>query len=88
MVSLYSLSIWHGVHKLARVHLAAESFRGAATKAGRMVARHPMAKDVTHAVLSCKESVGLRKRRFYEDGAPISEWCDFTFVGEDLEDEV
>lgn len=78
MSGLFRLSLWREAQKLDTLTIFAKSMRGACVKAGIRIKQHPAFKDLTIAVLSSKEHDNIGRRRFYEDGEPLSLWLDWS----------
>lgn len=84
MCGLFKLDIWHEAHKIDCKTIFAKSLRGACAIAGKMVQQHIAVNDVTFVVVRSQTHVESKKRRFYEDGKPISPWFSFEEAIDDV----
>lgn len=74
MPGLFNLTIWKGAQRLDDRKIFAKSIRGALSIAGKMVEQHPLKQDIDFASVRSLEDVDLIRRRYYDNGFPISLW--------------
>ena len=79
MCGLFKVGFYHEAHQIQIKKVFSKTLKGALSKAARILKTSEFKNDVTYIAVYSAEHVDVAKRRFYDEGRPISPWINFDF---------